>query len=98
MALWAGNANTNGSVIYQGEGGDATVPFFDVLTDDNNLLGLPNYIAPGYFEGDVDMSCEVIYQGEGNDLWLMFYNVLSHPENQLGLINFIVPERLPEND
>ena len=94
-AMWAGDTDCNGTIIFQGNNSDTGNVFFEVMFDENNP-GLVNYIVSGYNSGDIDMSCTSIYQGNDNDVTDLFFNILVHPDNLQGYMNFIIEEQLPE--
>jgi hypothetical protein len=94
--LWAGNANMDNKVIYQGSGSDRDGIFFDVYLDPNNPNGNFNFIGHNYRASDTNMDGRYIYQGSGNDVdQMIFFNVLTHPNNPTGSINFIIYQQLP---
>jgi len=93
--MWAGNANSNENIIFQGTNNDTNSIFFDVLTAPTNSQGVTNYIYGGYFKSDINMDGEVIYQGAKNDANIIFFNTLSHPSNNTGSTNFIINEQIP---
>jgi hypothetical protein len=95
-ALWLGDINGDGRVIYQGPANDAFTLFSKVLTFEDNLDYLANYIGNGYYREDVNLDGRVIYQGPGNDRALILYNtILVHPGNLAFLANFVASEMLP---
>ncbi|AUD06239.1 hypothetical protein [Spirosoma pollinicola] len=80
QALWAGDANHNGKVKYQGSANDLITIFSEVIaaqsTNTNPLYNYDN--ALGYFFGDVNMDGKVKYQGTANDTSLIFTNVITN--------------------
>ncbi|MEZ0484675.1 Ig-like domain-containing protein [Fibrella aquatica] len=80
QALWAGDANHNGKVKYQGTANDLIVIFSEVIAaqagSTNPLYNYDN--ARGYYFGDVNMDGKVKYQGTGNDTSLIFTNVITN--------------------
>ncbi|MBI1223720.1 MAG: hypothetical protein GC192_00670 [Bacteroidetes bacterium] len=95
-ALWAGNANMDGRVVYQGSGSDRDHIFFDVFLDPDNTNSSFNFIGHGYKTSDTDMNGKYIFQGSGNDVDnMIFFNVLQHPGNTSFAINFIIYQQLP---
>ncbi len=96
MALWAGDLNGDGKIIYQGPWNDILTLFQNVVLSENNEDVLANYIVDGYNISDFNMDGYVIYQGPRNDkAKLLIHSILSAPENILGLANFVIIERLP---
>ncbi len=78
-ALWAGNANADNKVKYQGGASDNGTILADVILFPGNTSDTYNYDnAFGYFYGDINMDGKVKYQGLGNDPVFVFLNVLSN--------------------
>ncbi len=95
-ALWAGNANMDSKIVYQGSGADRDFIFFDVFLDPLNTNNSFNFIGHGYKTSDTDLNGKYIFQGSGNDVDnLIFFNVLLHPGNVSSAINFIIYQQLP---
>jgi len=85
QALWAGDANHNGKVKYQGTSNDLITIFSEVIAAQgaNNPNPLYNYDnAFGYYFGDVNMDGKVKYQGTSNDTSLIFTNVITNYQSQ----------------
>jgi hypothetical protein len=79
MALWGGDANGDGTVIYQGTGNDPTSISTEVLTAGG---GSWTYVVTnGYSNNDINMDGQVIYQGTDNDPTFISNTVLGHPGN-----------------
>ncbi|MBI5917422.1 MAG: hypothetical protein HY842_18800, partial [Bacteroidetes bacterium] len=94
--LWAGNADANSVLIYQGANADRDFIFFDVFLDEENPNGSFNHIGHGYRNSDTNMDGKFIYQGIGNDVDnMIFFNVLFYPGNVGSVINYIVNQQLP---
>ena len=90
-ALWAGNANVNTKVKYQGTANDNTIVLTQVLGYPTNILSTYNFnLAFGYFNGDINMDGKVKYQGSTNDASLIFSNVIGQYNslNTIGLYNY----------
>jgi len=94
-AMWAGNVNADGTIIFQGINNDPNSVFFAVLSSLNNGTGTPNYVEEGYFSEDANLDGKVIYQGLNNEINQVFFNVLSSPDNPTGLSNYIMKEQMP---
>lgn len=94
-AMWLGNTNSNGEVIYQGGDNDSNETFFAVVNAPQNHTKVSNYIQSGYSQGDVNLDGRVIYQGSDNDPNLIFFNILTHPLNPENLANYIIKEQVP---
>ena len=97
--LWAGNADANKYVIFQGSGvalPDKDQVFYEVFLDPDNPNGSFNHIAHGYHLGDTNMDGKVIYGGANNDVdQMIFFNILQHPGNPTPFINFFITQQLP---
>ncbi|RYF75722.1 MAG: tandem-95 repeat protein, partial [Cytophagaceae bacterium] len=80
QALWAGDANHNGKVKYQGAANDLITIFSEVIgAQASSASPLYNYNnALGYYFGDVNMDGKVKYQGTSNDTSLIFTNVITN--------------------
>jgi hypothetical protein len=95
-AMWAGDFNEDGKVVYQGPFNDVFYLFSRVLADPGNTQNLANFIINGYELQDLNLDGKVIYQGPNNDrATLLYHTVLVHPSNAALLANFIVTEKLP---
>jgi len=94
-ALWAGDANADGQVIYQGTANDPTPISNEVLGDAGNTGSLFTYIVNGYSDNDINLDGQVIYQGTANDPTPISNAVLGHPLNTGSLFTYIVTEQLP---
>ncbi|KAB7732922.1 tandem-95 repeat protein [Rudanella paleaurantiibacter] len=82
QALWAGNANHDVKVKYQGSANDLITIFSEVIQAQTSI-GITNPIynydnALGYYFGDVNMDGKVKYQGTSNDTSLIFTNVITN--------------------
>ncbi|MEZ0538344.1 Ig-like domain-containing protein [Fibrella arboris] len=80
QALWAGDANHNGKVKYQGTANDLILIFSEVIgAQTGSTNPLYNYNnALGYYFGDVNMDGKVKYQGTSNDTSLIFTNLITN--------------------
>jgi hypothetical protein len=83
QALWAGDANHNGKVKYQGTANDLTTIFAEVIAAQGSTTNpLYNYdFGFGYYFGDVNMDGKVKYQGTKNDTSLIFTNIITNYRN-----------------
>lgn len=95
MALWAGNANGDDRVRYQGSSNDANYIKDEVLADPGNGSGNNLYFYFGYDNADIDMDSRIRYQGSANDSNIIKDIVLAHPSN--GALNnlFFFLQQLP---
>lgn len=98
QALWAGDANHNGQVKYQGSMNDLVPIFTEVLGAQNTSNPVYNFDnALGYYFGDVNMDGKVKYQGTATDPSLVFTNILTYYLlNDARLYNFdFMIEQIP---
>lgn len=95
-ALWSGDLNQDGKVIYQGPSNDVFHLFSFIIGHEFNYEHLANYIDYGYNNMDLNMDGETIYQGPNNDrASILYHTILAHPVNHFKLANFIVSSSLP---
>ncbi|MEL7533077.1 MAG: lamin tail domain-containing protein, partial [Bacteroidota bacterium] len=79
--LWAGDANGDEQVIFQGALNDPSMVFFEVLTHPANASFARNYVVRGYLDADINLDGNVIFQGASADVSPVLINVLTHPAN-----------------
>ncbi|MEM1121089.1 MAG: hypothetical protein AAGJ18_11625, partial [Bacteroidota bacterium] len=90
-ALWSGDLNGDGRVIYQGPQNDIFEMFLQVILDTLNDQYLTNFINAGYTNNDFNMDGTVIFQGPNNDKsTLLFNTILKHPNNPENFSNFVI--------
>lgn len=97
-ALWYGDANHDGKIIYEGPGSDLATIGDDVVFDARNSAGVNNFLGcTGYFSSDVNMDGIVIYEGIGSDAALVADQVtFNYGLNINGYNNFLgFKEQLP---
>lgn len=96
-ALWAGNANADKKVKYQGPTNDNATVLSQVLTFPGNTLGVFNYdLALGYFFGDLNMDGKVKYQGTTNPGFMFLNLITNFVLNSLDLYNYdLFTEQIP---
>ncbi|MEZ4954911.1 MAG: carbohydrate binding domain-containing protein [Saprospiraceae bacterium] len=95
-ALWSGDLNNDGKVIYQGPSNDVFHLFSFIIGHNDNYEHLANYISYGYSNMDLNMDGRTIYQGPINDRApILYHTILAHPGNQIKLANYIVSSSLP---
>jgi len=88
-ALWAGNANGDNKVKYDGSANDRIRLANDVITHPSNSgfnLNFDNAID--YLQGDIDMDGKAKYDGGSNDRILIQNIALTYPLNTLTLNNY----------
>ncbi len=96
LALWPGDVNSNGDVIFQGPANDVIFILFHVMTESENVDNLANYISLGYTTYDVNLDGYTIFQGPNNDkAKILFHSILGSEENMAHLANFILSVKLP---
>lgn len=93
-ALWAGNVNTNKTVVFAGQNNDKDPIFNQVDQAPGNFLHSQSYIYNGYHLGDVNLSAKAVFAGQNNDVDPVFNNVDGHPRNVLHSQTFIIREQL----
>lgn len=95
-ALWAGDANGDGQVIYQGSNNDPTGISGAILAAPGNTGSLWTYtLADGYNANDINLDGQVIYQGTNNDPTSISNSVLGHPGNTGSLWTYVLTAQLP---
>lgn len=97
MALWAGNANGDDRVRYQGSSNDTNYIKDEVLADPGNGSGNNLYFYFGYDNADIDMDSRIRYQGSSNDANIIKDIVLAHPNNDALNNLFFFLQQLPNN-
>jgi hypothetical protein len=94
-ALWAGDANGDGQVIFQGAGNDPT-PIGNVVNSaPGNTTNSFTYIVNGYYNADVNLDGQVIFQGANNDPTPIGNSVNSHPGNTGNSFTYAIVQQLP---
>jgi hypothetical protein len=94
-ALWAGNDNMDGQVVFAGQDNDKDPIFNAIDQNPNNFFNLQTYILPGYELGDVNLDGNSVFAGQGNDVDPIFNNIDGYLANFLRLQTFVLPEQLP---
>ncbi|RDI09725.1 hypothetical protein [Flavobacterium sp. AG291] len=88
-ALYAGNANFDSQVKYDGSANDRQVAASQVLSFPGNASQILNYSnATGYFSGDVNMDGKVLYDGANNDRQLILNIIVTYALNTNTLSNY----------
>ncbi|WP_187270987.1 hypothetical protein [Neolewinella aurantiaca] len=98
QALWAGNANGDDQIKYQGPGTDNGPILTGVVSDAGNAAYSYNYNnSLGYSLTDINMDGKTKYQGIQNDPSYLFINLLfNYTLNAGGLYNYdFLTEQLP---
>ena len=94
--MWAGDANTNDSVIANGIGNDPNLILSTLLMYSANTEANVNYRLKTYSDADINMDGYTIYAGPNNDINPLLGNVLLHPSNTNFAANFIIWGNLPK--
>ncbi|MEO0469020.1 MAG: lamin tail domain-containing protein [Bacteroidota bacterium] len=95
FALWAGDADADGTIRLQGGINDAAIIFLKVLSAPLNASFARNFILSGYHTEDLNLDGQVIFQGQSNDASVSFFNILSFPLNSSFSRNYIISAQLP---
>ncbi|MEO0468067.1 MAG: lamin tail domain-containing protein [Bacteroidota bacterium] len=94
-ALWAGDANGDGKIQFQGGINDASSVFLSILSDPGNTSFARNYVQSGYHRADVNLDGVTIFQGASSETSGIFLNILSHPSNSSFQRNYVISAALP---
>ncbi|MEL7530621.1 MAG: lamin tail domain-containing protein, partial [Bacteroidota bacterium] len=95
FALWPGDVNGDGQMVFQGASNDPTSIFLKILSDTNNTSFARNFVISGYLAGDSNLDGQLIFQGGSSDTSPIFINILSHPLNTSFNRNFTFRAQLP---
>ena len=95
-ALWAGNVNTNNSVVFAGQNNDKDPIFNEIDQAPNNIFHSQSYVYFGYHLGDVNMDGKAIFAGQNNDVDFIFNNVDGHPKNITHSQSYVIRQQLPQ--
>ena len=98
-ALWAGDANQDGKLKYQGGDSDLNRKVQQLLTAPGNSAFALNFNdAVGYYSGDLNLDGKVKYSGADADNNWLFMNVVTYLRNTDAAPNFnLLVEQLPGN-
>jgi hypothetical protein len=96
FALWAGNVNTNTSVVFAGQNNDKDPVFNQIDQAPGNIFQSQSYVYNGYHLGDVNMDGRAIFAGQNNDVDFIFNNVDGHPRNVTRSQSFVIRQQLAE--
>jgi hypothetical protein len=98
-ALWAGDANQDGKLKYQGGDSDLNRKVQQLLTAPGNSAFALNFNqANGYYSGDLNLDGKVKYSGADADNHWLFMNVVAYLRNTDAAPNFnLLVEQLPGN-
>lgn len=85
---YAGNANYDNKIKYDGVNNDRQTMGSQVLSDSGNTGQVLNFNAEGYLSGDINMDGTVKYDGVGNERQVMQNSVITYPLNTGNLNNY----------
>ena len=94
-ALWAGDANSNGEILFSGAGNDVNAIKDHILLDPANFLNLITFSSTGYYNKDIDLNGITRFFGAPNDSNFIKDNVLAHPGNFLNLPTYKISTTVP---
>ncbi|MEH6536553.1 MAG: hemagglutinin protein [Psychroserpens sp.] len=94
-ALWAGDTNTDDSIIFSGSNNDVNAIKDYILADPSNFLNFITYASSGYLIQDIDLSSAARFSGSPNDSNIIKDNILNHPGNFLNLPTFTISTTVP---
>ncbi len=86
LGMWAGDANTNGEIVFLNTGAESVEikqTVLDVSAVESPFGASVFYKPQGYYDTDVNMDGEVIFLNAGNELLYIKDNILAHPSNQI---------------
>ncbi len=99
-ALWAGDVNNDGRVVFINSGAesvDIKQTVLDVSAAESPFGASVFYKPQGYYNTDIDMDGEVIFLNAGNELLYIKDNILAHPGNQIfNSVFYTIRAQLPE--
>lgn len=88
-ALWAGNANADNKIKYDGSFNEQIIIAAEIITFPDNTERVLNYDnAIGYYQGDTNMDGKVKYDGIFNDRIILQFILLTYPGNTSHLSNY----------
>ena len=88
-ALWAGNANADSKIKYDGSLNDRIILVGEIIATPDNFDSNLNYNnAIGYHQGDINLDGKAKYDGILNDRLVIQYILLTYPKNANLLNNY----------
>ncbi len=104
IAMWAGDSNEDGQIVYAGSFSDVNKVRDQVFNDpDNSIFGGPpiaTYASKGYHDTDVDLNGFSKYAGASSDVNQIRDNILNNPANSIfggpPIATYKFVQRLPE--
>jgi len=99
-AMWAGDSNADGKVIFRGDDSDLTVLHEEIAGFDmtlNPMFKLDFQLSVGYLQGDIDMNGKAKFDNPNDDRNLYAVQVVLYDQNEKNIANFAhLVEQLPE--
>ncbi len=99
VAMWAGDANEDGQVIFLNTGAESVKikqTVLDVSAAESPFGASVFYKPAGYYDEDINMDGEVIFLNAGNELLFIKDNVLAHPENAVfNSVFYVINAQMP---
>jgi len=98
-ALWAGDCNSDGKVVFRGDSNDLTVIHEEIAGFDLTLN--PEYkldfqLSVGYLQGDIDMNGKTKFDNPNDDRNILVVQVVLNGLNSHNITNFAhLIEQLP---
>ncbi len=94
-ALWAGDANGDGMIRYNGINNDQASILITILTDPTNAGFSQSHIVNGFYPSDYNMNGNTRFTGVGNDPSVILSTILLHPTNTGFSQSFFFFEQVP---
>ena len=95
-ALWAGDANSDGKIVFQGANNDPTPVGNEVSGDLGNTGNSFTYVVNGYKNTDINLDGQVIFQGANNDPTPIGNSVSNHPGNSGNSFTYEITQQIPQ--
>ena len=97
FAMWAGDANNDGSIRFSGANSDVNILKDFILGNPTNPFNFLTATITGYANEDINMDGFVKFSGAANDSNFIKDLVLGHPGNIINLPTFTITTEVPEN-
>lgn len=98
-AMWAGDCNADGKVIFRGEDNDLTILHEEIAGFDmtlNPMYKLDFQLSVGYLQGDIDMNGKAKFDNPNDDRNILVVQVVLFDLNTKNITNFAhLVEQLP---
>ncbi|WP_020558841.1 Ig-like domain-containing protein [Thiofilum flexile] len=96
--LWAGDADSNGTITSNGPTNDHTQVLNQIISDAHNSVTNSNFKATGYSTADLNLNGITLFAGPENDINLLSSNVVLHPANQSTAANFVFQQQVEPSE